>query len=514
MSLPDPIIVLGAGHNGLTAAAYLAKNGRQVLVLERRETAGGIAATETLLPGYQFNTGFPNAANLRPAIIQELGLAARGFDVLHPQTAVTAIGPRGPIAIDGRGRITAGAERLNDPSEAGRLEAWVEYLEKSAAVIAGLMDLIPPNVKGRIGSAEVLPWTGLGFSVRRRGGREMTDLLRILPSSAREYLDENLGDPTLKGALAVFSTLGAFLGPYGAGTTLNLLYQFAGGFSPVFIRGGAGRFSAALIAAIEAAGGEVRMGTDVRTVAVENGRAVGVVTASGEHIPGTAVVSSLDPRTTLESLLPAGRLPVKFTRRLSRIRLKGSTATLHFALDRLPDFGVPPENLDGWIVYCPSMEHLERAYDDAKYGRASERPALLGAIPSILDPALAEPGRHTLSVIVRYAPYHLRTDGYERLPEAVIAGLSECAPNFKHAVVDYRMIAPADYETRFGLAEGAWTHGQPALDQQLIMRPIPGWSDYRTPVAGLWLCGSGSHPGGGLTGAPGRNAARQILKYG
>ena len=506
-----PIIVLGAGHNGLTAAAYLAKQGRRVLVLERREITGGIAATEALIPGCQFNTGFTNMAGISPDIVRDLRLEAHGFEPLRPLTALTAVGPNGPIALDAGGGIRLGAGRLEEPGEAERLITLVEKLDRYSEVFARLMGITPPNVKQPLGAAVVLPWARLGFDVRRQGGREMTDLLRILPMSVREFLDESLSSTTLKGSLAVFASLGAFLGPYGSGSTLNLLYRFAGGFGPIFARGGAGQLSEALRNAVVDAGGEVRPGTAVRKIVVENGCAAGVITGNGEQIAASSVVSSLDPRTTFNDLLPPGQLPVKFSRRIDRIRFKGSTATLHFSLDRVPDFGATPEYLDGWITVCPSVEHLEHAYDDAKYGRISKRPALLAAIPSILDPGLAEPGRHTLTAVVRYAPYHLREGGYERLPEIVMDTLTECAPDFRDAVVDYRMITPRDYESEYGLAEGAWMHGQMGLDQQLIMRPVPGWSDYRTPVAGLWLSGSGSHPGGGITCAPGRNAAREIL---
>jgi phytoene dehydrogenase-like protein len=310
------------------------------------------------------------------------------------------------------------------------------------------------------------------------------------------------------------ASVGAFLGPYGSGSTLGLLYACTGGFSPVFARGGAGSLSQALHGAVTGAGGEVRFGTDVREIVLTDGHAAGVVTAGGERIEASAVVSSLDPQTTFRGLLPPGALPVRFSRRLDRIRFKGSTATVHFALDHIPDFGLEPEFLDGWITVCPSVEHLERAYDDAKYGRLSARPALLVAIPSILDPSLAENGRHTLTAIVRYAPYPLADGDLEALPERVTDALESCAPDFRSAVLDVRAIGPADYERNYGLTQGGWMHGQMGLDQQLIMRPVPGWSDYRTPVSDLWLCGSGSHPGGGITCAPGQNAAREILKAG
>jgi phytoene dehydrogenase-like protein len=508
-----PIIVLGAGHNGLTAAATLAKHGRQVLVLERRMTTGGIAATEPLIPGYQFNTGFANAAGVRTEIIKDLRLDAHGFEPLHPQTALAVAGPDGLIAFDAHGGIRHGADRLSAGDDE-RMIDLVRIIRGYGEILSELSTLTPPNIKGRLGVREVSPWARLGLGVRRRGGRAMMDLLRTLPSSAREFLDEHLSSDAVKGGLAVFSTLGAFLGPYGSGSTLNLLYQFAGGFGPVFLRGGAGRLSSALQEAVIAAGGEVRLGTAVRQVTIENGRAAGVVTSEGEEIRASAVVSSLDPRTTFSGLLSPGQLPVKFTRRLSSVRFKGTTATVHFTLDRLPDFGVDPEFLDGWITFCPSVDHLERAYDSAKYGRVSPRPALLVTIPTICDPGLAEPGHHTLTAVIRYAPYHLKEGDYARLHEIVMETLSGFAPDFRAAVRDHRTLTPRDYEEVYGLAEGNWMHGQMGLDQQLVLRPVPGWSDYRSPVPGLWLCGSGSHPGGGITCAPGRNAAREILKDG
>ena len=509
-----PIIVLGAGHNGLTAAAYLANRGQPVLVFEKRDHPGGIAATEPLIPGFRFNTGFADISGIPTDIIKDLRLESNGLEPLHPSTALAVLGPTGPVAIDASGGTRTGGERLGDDDEPGRLAALVGRLESYGGLISRLMGLTPPNVKGPLGAGEVLPWARLGLDVRRMGGREMTDLLRILPMSVREFLDECLTSERLKGSLAVFASLGAFLGPYGSGSALNLLYRFAGGFGPVFARGGAGALAEALRAAVVASGGEIRTGMGVREIVVADGRAAGVVTDSGEHIEAAAVISSLDPHTTFCSLLEPGLLPVKFSRRVDRIRFKGSTATVHFALDRIPDFGLDPEHLDGWITICPSVSYLERAYDDAKYGRISSQPALLAAIPSLKDSGLAPPGRHTLTALVRYAPYHLREGGYDRLPDLVMQTLGEHAPGFKDAVADYRMITPHDYETHYSLTEGAWMHGQMGLDQQLIMRPVPGWSGYRSPVPGLWLCGSGSHPGGGITCAPGRNAAREILKGG
>lgn len=504
-----PIIVIGAGHNGLTAAAYLAKAGRRVLVVEARHLPGGIAATETLIPGYRFNTGFSNTAALLPRITEDLQLKKHGYSPLRPPAALYAARPGGGFALDGTGQPAFHQPDASQDFE--KTQDFVRHVERMAGILAAIFPLSPPPLKGGWSLDELWPWVGPALKVRGLGKRDMMDFIRILPMSAREFLDEWFTDDGIKGPFALLGSMGQMNGPLGAGSTLNLLYHLAGGFQPVFASGGAGSLSAALHKAVLAFGGEVRLGTRIAGISLENGQAAGVITRDGETIPASQVVSSLDPRRTLHELVGARHLPVAFNRRLNNLRLRGSTATVHFALRRLPDFQTDPRHLTGWIAFCPGIMTLEKAYDAAKYGRLPENPALLGTIPTLLDSSLAPDTHHTMSLIVRYTPHNLRDGDLDALTERVIRTIETAVPDFRETVIASHTIDPGDYAQIYGLSEGAWTHGQLALDQILFMRPVPGWAQYRTPIPNLVLCGSGSHPGGGITGAPGANAARTIL---
>lgn len=511
MSQTDPIIVVGAGHNGLTAGAYLARSGHTVLVLERRNHLGGIAATESIIPGYRFNTGFSNTANYLESAIADLGLEKHGFKQHTSKTALFAArAGGGGFALDSGGRLAAGD--FTGSQDSAKVETFVSFFTRMADVFAAMLPLTPPNIKDSLALHDLWPWARVALQVKGLGKREMMEFVRVLPMSARELLDEWFSGEDVRGAFALFSVIGAQLGPLGAGTAANFLYQFTGGFAPAFAAGGTGALSGALAKSIETNGGTIRKGTEVEQVLIDSGKVIGVRTKNGEIIPGSRVISSLDPKTTFDHLVGPANLPIAFNRRLQNIRMRGSTATVHFGLNALPDFGVDAAFLDGWITMCSGLLELERAYDDAKYGRISAKPALLATLPSLQDPSLAPDGHHTMSVTVRYAPFNLREGDYSSLAETVKATIETFAPGFRKLVAGEAVLTPADYAQEYGLSEGAWTHGQFGLDQLLIMRPVPGWSGYNTPVNGLFLCGSGSHPGGGITGAPGANAAREILK--
>ncbi len=506
-------LIIGGGHNGLTTAALLAKAGQRVLVLEARGTLGGIAATEELFPGFHFNTGFSGAPMLRPEVVKDLALEKHGLEFIDSPTHIYAPNSNGEsltLWADTNKSVEAIAK--HSAKDAERYPEFIGFVERMASVLSATMTLIPPSIPQLPGVAGLLPWAKVALKVKGLGERDMMEFMRILPMSAREFLDEWFESDLLKGALGMTAVKGILLGPMGAGTMLNLLYHLTGRRGPGQIKGGVGAISAALAKAAKSHGAEIRTETRVESILMENGKAIGVQTADGNQISASRVVSSIDPRATLFGLLGAEHLPVKVMRRVKNIRLRGSTATLHLALRKAPSFGVGLEQLGGHIVLNPSLEYLERAYDDAKYGRISENPALEISIPSLTDTALAPEDRHALSVTIRYAPYHLKEGNWAELESRVLDAIAIHAPDIREHILESCLITPKDYEEEYSLTEGAWMHGQMGLDQLMMNRPIPGMGEYAAPIEGLYLCGSGTHPGGGVTGAPGYNAARKILK--
>lgn len=513
MTHPYDLLLIGAGHNGLTTAATLAQAGKRVLVLERRNMPGGIATTEEIFPGVRVNTGFPSAHLLHPDVIKNLRLD-NGLEFLPSPVSIFAPQKEGAALTFGDEKTTAASLAQHSPKDAIRYTEYAIFVKRLAGVLAAMMPLTPPALKEPYSMSELWPWAQVALKARGLGEREMMEFIRVLPMSAYDFLSEWFESDAVKGALGLFSTLNTFLGPMGAGTALGLLYQHTGKAGPVFVKGGAGRVSEALMKSAKAFGAEIRLGTGVRQILVENGKVTGVVTSSGETITAPVVVSSADPRHTLFDLVGAYQLPVRVMRRARNVRYRGSTATVHFQLSGLPQFGQrSPDELKGWIAINPSLKYLEQAYDAAKYGRMSEKPALLAHMPTLHAGAA---GQQVLSVMVRYAPYTLKEGTWDTqkaaLAQTVLNTLAEYAPGLPGLVKQTHTLTPLDYEREYGLAEGHWMHGQMGLDQLLMLRPVPGWGRYRTPVEGLYLCGSGTHPGGGLTGLPGLNAAREVLK--
>jgi phytoene dehydrogenase-like protein len=517
MTQPYDLILIGAGHNGLTAAAFLAQAGKRVLVLEQRSTPGGIAATEEILPGIRANIGFPSSSLLHPDVINQLRLEQYGLEYLPSPISIFAPQKSGKSLIISDDKATAASLAQISADDAKKYPDFMAFVRRVAGVLAAMMPLTPPDLKGPYSVSELFPWARVALQARGLGERDMMEFLRVLPMSSYDFLSEWFESDAVKGALGIFSTLNTMLGPMGAGTALAFLYQYTGKSGPGFVRGGTGGVADALMKSAKASGVEVRLGIGVQQVLVENGKVKGVVTTSGETITAPVVVSSADPRHTLFDLVGAHHLPVRVMRRVRNIRYRGSTATVHFVLGGLPDFRQASTNqLKGWIAICPSLKYLEHAYDTAKYGQFSTHPALLAHIPSLQGDGFAPAGQHILSVMVRYAPYGLRDGNWDgqkaALKQAVLNTLAEYAPGLPGLVQNTYTITPLDYEREYRLAEGHWMHGQMGLDQLLMMRPVPGWGRYRTPVEGLYLCGSGTHPGGGITGLPGMNAAREALK--
>ncbi|OGO35194.1 MAG: hypothetical protein A2Z16_16265 [Chloroflexi bacterium RBG_16_54_18] len=520
------VIIIGAGHNGLVAAAYLARAHLRVLVLERREVLGGAAATEAIFPGYRVDTGSFSAGSFLPRLVQELNLAQHSLEFLEGPAWAHA------LQLDGRGltfwrdvsRSQAEIEQFS-PKDAAKYPAYLEELRRHARLLQATWTMIPPHIPETRWS-ELLSWTPIGWQLRRQGKRAMMEFTRALPMPAADYLDERFESQALKGALASASAFGGLLSPGAAGTALMLFYQAIGAgpgaaWALRSVRGGTGRLSEALAKAAQAHGAEVCLESGVRRVWLQDGRAAGVSLESGEQLSARVVVSNAGPGQTFFGLVGAEHLPVRFVRELKNIKYRGGAGRVALALADLPDFpGVSgagkEERLSGRILLAPGLEYLEKAADAAKFGRLPDNLPLEAAIPTILDASLAPPGRHLMLVNVQYTPYRLVEGDWEarrdELGRRVVETLETYAPGFSRLVLDWRAWTPLDMERIFGLTEGSHSHGEMGLDQLLFMRPVPGYGQYRTPIHGLYLCSAGTHPGGGVTGAPGYNATRAVLQ--
>ncbi len=509
------MIIIGAGHNGLTAAAYLAQAGRSVLVLERREVLGGAAATETVWPNFQINTGADDAGMFQEAIIKDLFLKMNGLEMRESEVAIFA--PQGDApALTLYGDVQRSVAEIgkHSPADAAAYPQFVAQVNQFTAVLQNMLLHTPPDVHA-LGVGELMSWGGVGLRLRRLGGDKMMEFMRILPMPVREYLDEWFESDVLKGVLGVDGVVGTMQGPRSAGTTLQFLYQHINGFlHGRSVVGGMGALSQALATVAQQAGAEIRLGTGVKRLQIENGRVVTVLLENGDQIPADLVLSSATPQRTLLEFVGAQELKPRFMRATRNIMYRGSTAKLLLAVDGVPEFAgmESVEQLYGRIRLAPSLDAIEKGYDCAKYGRFSSAPILDITIPSLLDGILAPAGQHVLSVVIRYVPY----DGFDEgerdgLETAVFAVLEQVVPNLQSQILHKKLITPHDYEQEYGLTEGNVFHGQMGLDQLLIMRPVAGWGQYQTPIANLLLCGAGAHPGGGVTGAPGHNAAQVVL---
>ncbi len=516
MSNQYDAIVIGAGHNGLVAAATLAAAGKRVLVLEKRGVLGGAAATEEVFPGHRLDTGAVDASLFQEEIVQKLKLAQHGLEFYESDALLFAPQPDGRALTIWRdeARTTAEIARFSQ-TDAARWPAFRQQVERFATVLRGMLLLPPPDLGGLSGG-DLMAWGPLALRIRRQGGDDMMELFRVLPMAAQAYLDEWFESDALKGALGGSAIIGAALGPRSAGTTLMLLYQSLGGLlNHRFVRGGIGCLSEALAAAARANGATIRTGAGVARILVEEGAAVGVALASGEEVRAGAVLSNADARRTLFGLAGPQHLEPDVMRHVRNIIYRGVTARLNLVLRGLPAFvGLSDKaQLGGRIRLSPSLDYLEKAYDASKYGRYSEQPYLEMFIPTLHDKA--NNGEHVMTVTIQFAPYALRDSDWagaaEPFRESVLAALEGVAPGVRQLIVHSRLTTPLDLEREYGLTEGSIYQGQMGLDQVLVMRPIPEWSRYETPIRNLYLCGASAHPGGGVTGAPGYNAARACL---
>ena len=515
-------IIIGGGHNGLTAAAYLARAGRKVLVLERRHVLGGAAVTEEVFPGFRFSVCSYVVSLLRPEIIRELDLPRHGLEILPLDGTFTPM-PNG----DYLWRVNDHARTRREIARHSRVdaEAYDEYGRAMVAMgrfVKPILGMRPadPTSLSPAGLKQLL---GLVNRFRQLSPQDQYNQVQLMTMSAVDFLDQWFETDVLKATMSASGIIGTFLGVRSPGTAYVLLHHYMGEIDGAFrswglARGGTGAISNAIAGAAREAGVEIRTQAPVSRILVRGNRAQGVVLDNGDELRATVVASSVDPRLTFQRFLEPGTLPDEFEADIRQYKYRGSSAKVNLALDALPDFVALPgagPHLRGAISISPSVDYMERAYDDAKYGRYSRRPYMDIVIPTLTDTSLAPPSRHVMSCFVQYAPYELREgtwdDQREAFGDTVIDTLAEYAPNIRQVIRHRQVVTPLDLEREWGLSEGNIFQGELTLEQLFFLRPAPGWAQYRTPVDNLYMCGSATHPGGGIMGAPGRNAAMRIL---
>jgi phytoene dehydrogenase-like protein len=516
------VIVIGGGHNGLTHAAYLARAGRKVLVLERRHVLGGAAVTEEVFPGFHFSECSYVVSLLRPDIIRDLDLARHGLEILPLDGTFTPMHGNYLWRVNDHGRTYREIAR-HSRTDAEAYDEYGRAMVEMARFVKPILEMTPADpLADRPRDLAALARLGRRFVQLAPGDRY--NLAQLMTMSAVDFLDQWFETDVLKATMSASGIIGTFLGVRSPGTAYVLLHHYMGEIDGAFrswgfARGGTGAISLAIAGAARAAGVEIRTEAAVSKILVENDRAVGVVLENGDELRAPVVSASTDPRLTFLRLVGEAHLPGEFVDALKRYRYRGSSGKVNLALDALPDFTCLPgrgAHLRGAISISPSVDHMERAYDDAKYGRSSRRPYIDMVIPTLTDPSVAPPGKHVLSCFVQYAPYRLRgaswDDERDRFGDAVIDTIAEFAPNIRDIILHRQVLTPLDLEREFGLTEGNIFHGELSLEQLFFLRPVAGWSKYRTPLRGLYLCGSGAHPGGGIMAAPGRNAALAVMR--
>jgi phytoene dehydrogenase-like protein len=519
-------IVIGGGHNGLACAAYLARAGRKVLLLERRHVLGGVTVSEEIYPGFTYTVCSYVVSLLRPWIIRDLELARFGLDILPLETAFSPY-------PDGRSLCRWPDPDLNwqeisrfSPRDAEIYPEFGRAMGKLARFAKAIIDLPAPD-PASLRPKDLLQLLGLGRRFRDLGDDLGALQFKLVTMSAVDFLREWFESDELIAPMSCSGIIGTFLGVKSPGTAYVLLHHYMGEIDGAsrawgFAKGGTGSIAEAIAASARHHGAEIRTGAPVAKVLMKGGRAAGVVLENGDEIEAKVVVSGCEPRLTFLGFVGEEHLPDDFAAALRRYKLRGSSGKVNLALDRLPEFASRSgtAHLMGDIAIAPSTDYLERAYDQAKYGDFSERPYLNVVFPTLFDRSMAPPGKHVASIFVQYAPYHIK-EGPEHWPErreafgdAVVDTLAEYCPGLKESILHRQVLTPWDMEQEFGLTEGNIFHGELGLEQLLFQRPTAGWARYRTPVRNLWLCGSGAHPGGGIMASPGALAALEMLERG
>ena len=522
MSQKYDAIVIGGGHNGLVNAAYLARAGKKVVVLERRHVLGGAAVTEEIIPGFKFSVCSYVVSLLRPEIIRELDLPRHGLEILPLDGTFTPM-PNG----DYLWRVNDHAKTRRELMRHSRLdaEAYEEFgkaMLRMCQFVKPILAMTPPN-PAKLSIQDIKKLLFLGRRFQALSYDEKYDQVQLMTMSAVDFLDQWFETDVLKATMSASGIIGTFLGVRSPGTAYVLLHHYMGEIDGAFrswgfSRGGTGAISNAIAEAAREAGVEIRTKAGISKILLKNRRAIGVVTESGDEIYGEIISSSVDPNLTFLKMIGERDLPGEFVEEVKRYKFRGSSGKVNLALDALPEFKCLPgtgAHLRGAISISPSVEYMERAYDDAKYGRYSRRPYIDMVIPSLTDPSVAPPGKHVMSCFVQYAPYKLKEGTWDEKKEEfgdnVINTIAEHAPNLKKIIIGRQVVTPLDLEREWGLTEGNIFQGELSLEQLFFLRPVPGWSQYRTPIKNLYMCGSATHPGGGIMGAPGRLAAMRIL---
>ena len=524
------VIVIGGGHNGLTNAAYLAKAGKKVLVLERRHVLGGSACTEEVFPGFKFSVCSYVVSLLRPEIIRDLDLPRHGLEILPLDGTFTPM-PNG----DHLWRVNDHGKTHREIARHSRVdaEAYDEFgkaMQAMCRFVKPILSMIPPD-PATLNPKELMKLLFIGRRFQGMSSKDKYNQVQLMTMSAIDFLDQWFETDVLKATMSASGIIGTFLGVRSPGTAYVLLHHYMGEIDGAFrawgfARGGTGAISNAIADAAREAGVEIRTEAPIARIIVKkdvkNGRATGVVLTNGDEIYADVVSSSVDPRLTFTKMIEPGNLPDEFMDGVKRYKFRGSSGKVNMALDGLPNFKCMPgvgAHLRGAMSISPSVEYMEKAYDEAKYGHWSSHPYIDMVIPTLTDTSLAPPGKHILSCFVQYAPYKLAPGldwdtEKEQFGDNVVNTIAEYAPNIKDIILHRQVVTPLDLEREWGLSEGNIFQGELSLEQLFFLRPVAGWAQFRSPIKNLYMCGSATHPGGGIMGAPGRLAALEILKDG
>lgn len=524
-------IIIGGGHNGLVAAAYLARAGRKVVVLERRELVGGATITEEIIPGFKFTEFSYVVSLLRPEIIRDLKLPQHGLKILPLPSTFTPTGTGDYIAGWDDHDTTRREIYRHSPKDAEAYDEYSRRMARLAKAIKPILSILPPDPTS-LHPKDLMGLMKLGQFASTLTEKELYGLAKIMTQSAADMLEEWFETPALLGTKSASGIIGTFLGPRSPSTAYVLLHHYMGEIDGAFrawgfAKGGTGGIAEAIASSARAFGAEIRLNATVKQVIVKGGRAVGVALENGDEIHAKAVLSSADPFVTFLKLVEQKYLPEDLIHSIKKFRTRGSSGKVNLALSELPNFTALPYEVgashdsplhNGAVSISPSIDYIERAYDDAKYGRFAKEPYIDMIFPSKIDPDMAPPGKHVMSCFVQYAPYDIE-GGWddakrEAFGETVISTIERHAPNIRRAIIGKQVITPVDIERIAGITGGNIFHGELLLHQLFFMRPATKWSGFRTPINGYYLAGSGAHPGGGIMGSPGKFAAELALKDG